>query len=224
VLLGASAADGVATLAYCSTRDTEARHGAASVLIDPAIRENAGCGISRATYIYPSRLTSYGFPALGRPAGRIVSALPDIRRELVRALGLGTGVCTEKDLPLGNRRGSVIVLPDRFAAMTGYAHAVVVTEPVYSRERRQQMIVPLLDPGEFEESALDVVVRHHPWISRAIPGGQEVLLAPTLVTTIFEPDFLEAYTGAVVDAITMGRIEQALQSHFALAASADAER
>lgn len=224
VLLGESAADGVATLAYCSTRETESRHGAASVWIDPAAAGNAGCGFSRPSYVYLSRLTSYVTATLGRPAGRIVSQLPDLRRELGIALGFGTGVCTQKDLPRGNLRGSVILLTKEFAAMTGYPHAVIVTEPVPSRERRQQTIVPLLSPGEFEESAHDVMVRDEPWISEAVPGQRAALLAPALVTTVFEPDFLDVYTGAAVDPVTMERIEAALRLHFDLAADTDQER
>jgi hypothetical protein len=161
---------------------------------------------------------------LGPPAGRITTRLPDLRRELAFALGFGTGVCTEKDLPRGNRRGSIIVLTNRFAAMTGYAHAVIVTEPVYSRERRQQTIVPLLSVGEFEEGALDVMVQGKSWISEAVPGEKVVLLAPALVTTVFEPDFIEMYTGAAVDAETMASIEAALRIHFDLPADTDQER
>ncbi len=212
--LGASAA-GAVTLAYCSTQSTEALHGAAHVWVDSATITNTG--LRRPTFVYPSRLASYVPEALGRPAGRVGSGLTAwIRRQLQVALGMGTGVCADLDLPRGNRRGRVVLLNDALTAMTGYSRGLVVTEPGYSSRGRQQTIVPLLPADDFEVSPLDVLVRDEPWVETVIPAGQRLIAATSMITTVFEPEWIAGYTIAVVDTATMDAVEAALALHFGL--------
>lgn len=219
VLSTGAAGDDVITLAYCSTRPTEATYGAAHVWVDPSTTADRACGFSRPTYVYPSRLGSYQLRDLGRLAGRLVAELPALRRELRFALGLGTGVRTELDLPKGNRRGSIVVLEDDYSEAIGFHAAVIVTEAGYSRHRRQQMVVPLLPDSEFESGKLDVVVGRADELTHISPESQTMVAATSLVTTIFEPEWIARYTNAVVDPETMHAIDEALAVHFGLPAT-----
>jgi hypothetical protein len=135
----------VVTLAYGSTRSTDAAGGGGHVLVDPAATSCRGSGLSHPTYVYTSRLVSYAAGALGPSSGRIIGELPAILSSLTRALGLGSGVTAEANVRSSNRRGRIVELAPDLAEDWDVRYAVVVTEPQYSRTGYQQTVVPLLD-------------------------------------------------------------------------------
>ena len=135
----------VVTLAYGSTKATDAHHGAEHVLIDPAAMSYRGTGLIFPTYVYPSRLVSYATDALDRPAGQLIDEMPLLHRRLRRALGLGSGVTREANVAGANRRGRIVELVPELAYEWEAGYGLVVTEPGYSRTGYQQTVIPVLD-------------------------------------------------------------------------------
>ena len=203
----------VLTLAYGSTKSTEAAAGAAFVLIDP--RRAARAGLAAPTYFYPSRLVSVLPEDLSSPGGRVVRELPAVRDALRTALGLGCGVTAESNVRGSNRRGRLVRFVEKMTELTGFGHAIVVTEPAYSRQGRQQTLVPVFPEADFDMVDLDLVAPASSW-TRHLRGRREpVIVSPSMIFTVFEPDWIERYTG-IVDPITMNRLDEALRLHFGL--------
>lgn len=216
VLLNADAdRTGFATLAYASTKETEAVWGAAHLFVDPDREGRRETGLSRPTYVYPSRLISYELGDLPERSGRLIRPLPLLRRTLAAALGLGTGVTKEPNRRGANRRGRIAQLADDASELLGTTTAVVVTEPAYSRTSRYQTLVPILSATEFEPADLDVVVRNPGW-----PGSdgtiEDALLAVSLVASVFDPSVISGYRDHVLDSLAMRRLDEALRSHFTI--------
>jgi len=217
VLLSANADQtGFATLAYASTKPTEASWGAAHVRVDPLQEGRLATGLSRPTFVYPSRLVTMDVADLSVRSGRLARPLPLLRRMLVTALGLGTGVTTEPDRRGANRRGRVVKLNEPFAARVGYSAGMVITDPAYSRTSRHQIVVPILSFTEFEPHPLDVIVEHPGWVGPEPDGSTAVLLAVPLVASVYEYESIDGYLDRTVDAVTMRRLEESLRVHFAI--------
>jgi mRNA-degrading endonuclease toxin of MazEF toxin-antitoxin module len=199
----------VATFAYGSTRDTDAVRGAEYVRVVPG----RGTGLAHLTYVYTSRLVSYAASAMGSSSGRVVHELPAIRDSLRRALGTGTGVTAERNVPGSNRRGRVVELVPDLATAWDTRYAVVVTEPRYSRTGYQQVVVPALDEA-CEERSLDVVTEG---LSELGQGYHTAIIAAPMVSTLCLPDHISRFMDVVVSTETMARLEAALAAHFGLA-------
>lgn len=206
-----------ATLAYGSTRATEAEHGAAHVPVDPFARGFLSTGLAHPTYIYPSRLLSYGVDDLPLASGRIVGELPAILLQLRGALGMGAGVTTDANVRGANRRGRIVEYVSELAAELGTRYAVVVTEPDYSRQSRQQTTVPLLDPAEFESRPGDVFVKNPKAAGRVrslSDLGAELIAAVPLILTVYEPHGILRYTAAVLSEEDMREIDTAFSAAY----------
>jgi hypothetical protein len=199
------------TLAYGSTKDTDAFHGAAHVRVAPSLRN----GFTRPTYVYPSRLLSLPIDELPPPSGRIVDALPDLRRALLIALGFGAGVTTERNAHGSNRRGRIAVYAPLLAADLGTSLGLIITEPFYSTAALQQITIPLLRALEHEQRSGDVRVRRGDWLT---PPSErdEMLIATSMVLSVYEREWIVRYTSAVVGEETMAKVEAALGIHFGL--------
>jgi hypothetical protein len=206
--------DVIATVAYCSTRASEAARGAKYHLIDPAKTRYKGTGFDRPTFIYLARLISIlGEELVDDPAGRLIDDMVPMRERLGEALGLGTGTGAE-GTALGSLRGQIVTLAPELADGVDTNLALVLTEPQYSRERRYQIIVPMYDVAEFEENDLDVVVSSAPWLLKLGCGYSVGMLAVPLVQTAFHPEDVVDLTGVVVDSVTIHQVDEALKYHF----------
>ncbi|HEU0012086.1 MAG TPA: hypothetical protein VFQ45_00295, partial [Longimicrobium sp.] len=161
-----------------------------------------------------SRLISYAADAMPEPAGRIVDELPAIRSALIRALGIGTGGTREVNVGGSNRRGRVVELAPALARELDTPFALTVTEPTYSRVQRQQTVIPLLDAREFEARDLDVRVAGADWTRKLRGRPAEVLLAVSMIFTVYQPAQIGRFTDAAADDGTMAGIDQALGLHF----------
>ena len=203
------------TLAFGSTKNTDAQYGAEHVLVDPLASTRPGTGLSRPTYVYTSRLVSAGVGELGPVRGRIVDEMPAIRQSLVRALGLGTGVTREMNAWGSNRRGRLVETTRAVVEEWGIDHALVVTEPHYSREGYQQTVVPLLDDS-FEASELDVVLDDRAWLGFLAERYGAGSLAVPMVSTLFLPDHIARFLNIVAPAEVMSEVERGLVAHLRL--------
>ena len=200
----------IGVFAYASTQPTEARFGAACLLVRPDAGRHASTGFTRPTWVYPSRLVPARSESLLRMTGRLLDEMPQLRLLLHRALGVGTGTAG------AGWRGKVVRLSSSRTATIGYEYAIVVTEGRYSERQRYQIIVPVDDLREFEPGPGDVEVTTGTWfgaIASELPG---VLVAVPDVQAVFHPRDIEAWTGAVVDDTTMAKVEAALRELFGL--------
>jgi len=205
----------IATLAYGSTKPTDARHGAEAVLVHPGATSYRGTGLAHPTYIYPSRLVSFPADALAAPAGLIIDEMPLIRESLRRALGLGTGITRERNAPGTNRRGRLMELVPALVEEWEVRYAMVVTAPGYSRTGFQQTVVPLLS-DECEPRSLDVILPPASALTRVHPPLAHTMLATTMVATVHQPSLVARYLDIVVEPDLMRRVESALVLHFGL--------
>lgn len=201
-------------LAYASTRGTEAAFGAACLSIDPSLTPygRAGrTGFSRLTYIYPSRLVGASPNEMQRLVGRLVDEMPALRLQLRKALGIGV-----QDARPGSWRRRIVRFSEALRREMDYSYGLIVTEPAYSSKRRYQLVVPLLDLRDFEQSGRDVVVDGEPWLAPVMGHSAPVAFAVEMVQAVFHPTDLEDATLARVDAETAARIDARLVELFDL--------
>jgi hypothetical protein len=216
VLLSMSNAEReLSTLAHGSTSGRDAAYGARHVLIDPRATPFRRMGLSQSTYVYTSRLVSTTPSELGSSAGRIISEMPEIRMSLARALGLGTGVTSEGNVPGSNRRGRLIETTPEVVEDWDVRHALVLTDPDYSRRGYQQTVVPLLDEG-FELGDFDVQASDNGWLKTLKWRYGAGILAVPMVSTLYLPDHIARYLDIVVPTEIMADVERALVAHFGL--------
>jgi len=172
-------------------------------------------GFSRPTYVYTSRLVSTIPSELGSSAGRLTFEMPRIRVSLARALGLGTGVTREANVPGSNRRGRLVETTREVVEDWDVRHALVLTDPEYSRYGYQQTVVPLLDEG-FEVGDLDVQASDEGWLKTLDWNYGTAVLAVPMVSTLYLPDHIARFLDIVVPEDVMAAVERALVAHFGL--------
>lgn len=221
VLLTRCMGDGaeIVILAYASTRGTEAAHGAANVLLDPSSTRygrSGRTGFERPTYIYPSRLVPVGASSLTELKGRIIDEMAEIRARLRQALGIRAESAGGGDVGLESWRGRVVEFSDGFARELECRFGLIVTDPVYSSARRYQVIIPILDPEEFEAGERDLVAMGQPWMKSIDPALESVWLAVDLVQSVFHPFEIARWTGATVDEQTLAELDRHLLALFSL--------
>jgi hypothetical protein len=214
LLTPCDSSDDIGTLAYASTQFTEARFGAASVLIDPR-ESGVSSGFAKPTYVYASRLAPAASRDFLRMTGHLTAEMPMLRRALVHALGFGTGTA-RGGYAEGSWRGHVVRLASSRREHIGYDHGVIVTDPAYSNHLRYQLIIPVEDLSEYEATAGDVEITDGEWVRNLMPNSRGVLLAVADVQAVFHPTDIESDMGIVVDDLTMLQIEAALARLFLL--------
>ena len=202
--------------AYASTSRTEARFGAASLVVDPTTSPGAHTGLNRPTHIYASRLAPVAPHDFGHLAGRLIELMPQVRALLAAALGLGTGTTAGTGAAAASWRGRIVLFSTRVSDSLGYRYGIIITEANYSRTRRYQIVIPMDDPTFFAPEADDLVRTDFPWISAVDPELTEVLIGVADVRSVFHPVDIDRWTGAVVDDGTLGEIEAALKRLFEL--------
>ncbi|HET7463816.1 MAG TPA: hypothetical protein VFJ82_21350 [Longimicrobium sp.] len=205
----------LATLGYGSTQPTDAAFGAEHVYVGSHDVAHRGSGLIRPTYVYTSRLVSALPERLRHPAGSLRIALPAIRASLVRALGLGMGVTRESNVRGANRRGRVVALAEHAATEWGTNHALVVTNPEYSRYGYRQTLVPLLS-GRFETFEPDVVLHDSAWLGPLSDLYSEAILAVPSVATVYLPRDIDAFLDLVSPAQIMDQVDRALVAYLEL--------
>lgn len=141
--------------------------------------------------------------------------MPEIQVGLARALGLGCGVTVEPNVRGSNRRGRVVELAMDLAQDWDVCHAVVITEPRYSRTGFQQLVVPLLD-DRFEADDRDVMLSDEAWLTQIGDRYREAILATRMVSTVYLPMHIARFLEVVLPSTVMERLDQSLARHFGL--------
>lgn len=206
---------------YGSSQRTESLAGAASVVVPP-VREGLNRnGLYTTTFFYPAALALIDAGALPVAAGFLGRSLPAFRAALRKALGIGRKSCLDAMALPGSRRGRIVVLTSPAARQLGSAVAVILTEPEYSREKRYQIIVPMLRGLRAQSEQHTVVVPERSWFSAFRQPAENALIPVSLALSVWHAQAIARETAYVVDDETLAEIDQRLCDYFALPPAGD---
>lgn len=206
----------VGTLAYGSTRETEARFGAARIQVDPARAGLNRNGLAARTFFYPGILYRETYTALHEHVGSLGPYLAGFRVALREALGIGRGSCLQPGAPVGSRRGRIVELKSDTATHLRTRFAALLTGPEYSRVENYHVIVPI-QPGDGFTAAETVLrVDRHDWFA-LFPGAiHSVLLPIPAVQSVWYADRVMRETEYVLGDDTLAEIDRRLCAYFSL--------
>lgn len=128
-----------------------------------------------------SRLIPRSVSRLTRSQLSATDSVRSVRSSVLQAVGVGEGVAT---LGSGSVRGSLVRVLDREA---GFAYGVVITAHEYSRQRRFQIVVPIIDRvsedglEELELTRWDVLPERRAWFDH-VPCAEPLLDTAGLVS------------------------------------------
>ena len=204
------------TFAYASRQSTEADHGAANHLVNPVRTTYRGTGFNEPTYVYPSRLVAYDSRELvdQELAGRLMDDIVPIRDQLRYALGIGTGTAYGTGPAQGSYRGRIAFLADELRDLSGWDFAIVVTEALYSKQRRFQTIIPVFDAADYAECPGVLLIQDRPWVYDL--GWEGALAFTPYVSSVFQHREIEYMLPLTVDEATMAELDLAMALRFAL--------
>lgn len=206
----------VGTLIYGSTRDTQARFGAARIQVSPIRTGVNRNGLAARTFFYPGILFRETYEALPENAGFLGRDLPALREVLREALGIGRGSCLRTDAPEGSRRGRIVELNAGTAAHLRTRFAVLLTHPEYSRARNYHLILPIRRGDGFTASKTVLRVGPRDWFALFSRPTHSVLLPIPAVQSVWYADRIARETGYVLDEESLAMIDRALCGFFSL--------
>lgn len=204
------------TLVYGSSQEAEKSSGAAYLEVAPASQGVNRNGLYRRTYFYPGTLLPVLHERLPPASGFLGKSLPEFRAALRIALGIGRGSCLGPDAPAGSCRGRVVAVRSTLAREIRAAFAVTLTEPVYSAERRYQIILPIVMAFARHDGRFDVVLSASKWPGFFPTRAERVLLPIPLAQSVWHHDDIARETEYVVDDDTLAEIDRRLCDYFSL--------
>jgi hypothetical protein len=206
---------------YGSTRRTEMASAAACVEVKPAPFGVNANGLRAPTFFYPGLMLHLEYYRLPAHVGGLGARLPAFRAAVEQALGLGTGTCDHPAAPRGSLRGRIVILHPDVAAEVLTPFAALLTEHVYSREKRYQLMVPLVRGDEVV--ALPGVPRVHdkPWFATFNRRTTSVLLAASMIQSVWHGDAIVGETGWVIDSASLSVLEDDLRVLFGISTPAE---
>lgn len=201
--------------AHATRSATEPGYGATAYLLNPDAQRYRTTGFDAPTYIVLSRLVCALAEQMTRKTGRIVDAMPVIRTHLHRALGIGTGT-RYSGKATGGLRGSIVKFTPAVAHDIDATLGLLVTEPRYSLQRRYQLVLPLLDPAEYEADEFDFTVTREMWVGQHNHMPSTVLIALRLIQSVFHPTDIGQVLPVSATAAMMEEIDRKLLVLFEL--------
>lgn len=205
------------TLVYGSTRDTEARFGAACFSIEPRTEGVNRNGLVERTGFYPGILVRDRYERLPSHAGSLGRSLGELRAALRTALGIGTGSCLAQGTPAGSRRGRIVRLERELARSMRTAFAVLLTQPHYSTAEHYHLILPLVRDTGAATGPNVLRLAGRAWMSVFPARTDSVLLPIPLVHSVWYARDIDQETDQVVDETSLSEIDARLTDFFSLA-------
>ena len=208
----------MATVAFASRQPTEAKFGAANVLVNPTATGYRRSGFEFPTYVYPSRIVSANPDDLADAEGRVIDEMPLIRQALIKALGIGTGTSTSGGAASRSWRGRLVRIDPALAEELGTYLGVIVSDPGYSMEQRFQNVVPIVSGVTYAADGFDISIQDTTtsWLRKLEPSLGNAFLYTEAVFAVFQPTEIVAYTNACLDDGTLRELEGALAVYFEL--------
>ncbi|HEX6042259.1 hypothetical protein [Longimicrobium sp.] len=206
----------LATLVYGSSQETEMRHGAAFIAVEPVpagLRRNR---LRSTTYFYPGTLLPVRYPLLPPHAGFLGGALDELRRMLRRALGIGQGSCLAPGADSNSRRGRVVILQPWMERDLRTSLAVLLTESRYSAEANYQIILPIYPAARSPLDGDDIRISLGEWLTVAPALEEGALLPIPAVHSVWQAHAIARETEHVMDEESLARIDRALCDYFSL--------
>jgi hypothetical protein len=204
------------TLAYGSTRETEKIAGATFVEVAPLQAGVNANGLVERTFFYPGVLLREEYANLPAHGGILGRSAADLRAAIRTALGIGSGSCLHPGAPPRSRRGRIVVLEKSFAAALRTPFAVLLTEHVYSREKRYQVFVPILrgDGRVADPSVLTLTPK--PWFGVFNQPTRAALLPVQVTQSAWYEDDIVHETRYVLDEDSLAALDSRLCTFFEL--------
>jgi hypothetical protein len=203
---------------YGSTRETERQWNAACVAVMPSSTGVNANGLKTRTFFYPGVIFPIEYAQLPQHAGFQAGSLREFRNTLRRALGIGTGTCLRRGTPPRSRRGRIVRLANEVADDLRTPFAVLLTEHVYSQERRYQLLVPILRAEALRSLEGGVLATDKDWMEVfARPTAAAAVFPVQLIQSAWYGDDIAEETPFVIDEATLDAIEAELCARFALA-------
>lgn len=234
-LIQRCSATALATLVHMTTKPSESvGYGAPAYEIAECSRRLKYAG-QLGCFVSPVRLLFAEALDLTRSEASYTASVAAVRRVTSAALGIGTGLAGPGE---NSVRGNLAVLSQDVADRFGFDHSLVVTQHVYSRQRRWQLVVPMVDirhlmpkgveTREFVPEPWDVVPEHGEWWNVLPPEWVQPVFDTARLTSFSErwekgydqSRWLKAQIGRIlplkIDPITLRRIEVALVERLGL--------
>lgn len=204
------------TLVFGSTQATEKAAGAACAEVMPVPQGINKNGLPAPTCFYPGVLVPVEYDDLPAHSGILGRSMETLREATRRALGIGTGSCLDPDAPVGSRRGRIMVVERDLAAVLRTRYVAALTEHHYSRQRRYDVVVPLI-PGDRVTADPSVLVREgREWLSAFDPPIGRVLVPVQVVQSTWYADDIVRETRHALDNETLEEIDRRLCALFGL--------
>jgi hypothetical protein len=204
------------TLVYGSTRETEARAGAACIEVPPRPHGLNRNGLRANTFFYPGALFRTAYRELPAHAGFLGRYRGELRAALRIALGIGQGSCASPGAPAGARRGRIVELEPDLARDLRTRFAVLLTEQHYSRADGYYVILPIYPHRGEPVDERVLTIPGGDWLA-VFSGQAEGAMLPVQVTqSVWYPDDIARETEHVMDEDSLARIDHALCDHFSL--------
>ncbi len=211
---------GFGTVVYGSTQQAEKDAGAAWIRVPPVRKGVNRNGLRAETFFYPGTLLPIEHDDLPVHAGFLGKSLDELRAALRTALGIGQGSCLDSRAPAGSRRGRIVELSAALAQEIRAEHAVVLTEPRYSRQEHYHIILPFYPRIGGVAGDHKIFVPAGKW-PMAIASEAGVVLPIPATHSVWYADDIVRETEYVLDDDTLARIDRALCRYFSLPDAAE---
>jgi len=121
--------------------------------------------------------------------------------------------------PEGSLRGRIISFYPEVAARLQARFGIVLTEHVYSRERRYQLVLPLVRGDGLIAAPGILQVSDKPWFQIFNQPTTRAFLAAPLIQTVWHPDGIAGETAFVLDLESLKTLEDHLCGFFGIRSS-----
>lgn len=173
-------------------------------------------GLVERTFFYPGVMLRAEYADLPAHAGILSGSIPGLRAAIRTALGIGSGSCLRPGAPAGSRRGRIVLLEKSFATALRTRFAVLLTEHVYSREKRYQLLVPLFSGnGRISDPSVLAVPRKD-WFDVFGEPTSSALLPAQVVQSAWHADDIVHETRYVLDEDSLAALDSRLCTLFEL--------
>lgn len=199
---------------YGSTRRTEMASAAACVEVKPVPSGVNANGLHAPTFFYPGLMLHLEYFQLPAHVGRLGARFPAFRAALEQALGLGTGTCDHPSAPRDSLRGRIVILHPDVATEVLTPIGVLLTEHIYSREKRYQLVVPLVRGDEVVARPGVPRVHDKPWFTTFNRRTTSALLAASTIQSVWHGDAVIDETEFVIDSDSLAVLEDHLRVIF----------
>lgn len=158
------------------------------------------------------------------PAGFLGRSLDALRAALRIALGIGQGSCLLPGVPANSLRGRIVVLNEAIAGTLNTFLAVILTEHLYSAERRYQVILPILHAPVGPSRPYELIIGWRSWHTVLSSPVQAAVFPIPATLSLWHSAAIARETEYVLDEATLAEVDRVLCAYFSLPLAEPDER